>query len=175
MVFSPRNIIGLFPLKMLTRRGGHGHPRSPPRYALARPQHESGNCLPRNVTQLLNIAQEESNLKKKQRNKTKSRKQKEKAFMSFTHGYLNGDSYPFTKLLRKNTFKVNSAVYVGANYRRATNCPREIPESDGAHVFKYRAAYGASSLFCCSLSTNLQYSGDKSCLNTSFIFVDNIY
>ena len=33
MAFSPRNIVGCLPKKRLTR-GGHGHPRTPPRYAL---------------------------------------------------------------------------------------------------------------------------------------------
>ena len=34
MAFSPRNIVGCL-LKKGLQRGGHGHPRIPPRYALA--------------------------------------------------------------------------------------------------------------------------------------------
>ena len=34
MAFSPRNIVGCLLKKKLTK-GGHGHPRTPPRYALA--------------------------------------------------------------------------------------------------------------------------------------------
>ena len=33
MAFSPRNIVGCF-LKKGLQKGGHGHPRNPPRYAL---------------------------------------------------------------------------------------------------------------------------------------------
>ena len=33
MAFSPRNIVGCF-LKKGLQRGGHGYPRTPPRYAL---------------------------------------------------------------------------------------------------------------------------------------------
>ena len=33
MAFSPRNIVGCL-LKKGLQRGGHGHPRDPPRYAL---------------------------------------------------------------------------------------------------------------------------------------------
>ena len=33
MAFSPRNIVGCL-LKKGLQRGGHGHPRTPPRYAL---------------------------------------------------------------------------------------------------------------------------------------------
>ena len=33
MAFSPRNIVGCF-LKKRLPKGGHGHPRTPPRYAL---------------------------------------------------------------------------------------------------------------------------------------------
>ena len=43
MAFSPWNIVGCL-LKKGLQRGGHGHPRTPPRYALAE-YHKSGNTF----------------------------------------------------------------------------------------------------------------------------------
>ena len=34
MAFPPRNVVGCLLKKGLQRGGGHGHPRTPPRYAL---------------------------------------------------------------------------------------------------------------------------------------------